>query len=557
VNDAPVAVNDSLAVNGEGPAVIVDVLSNDTDIDATQSLFVTGVNVATDPDADEFVGAATRGQVRLNPNGTISYFPTSAFSFLAPGETAEDSFTYTVSDGKDTDTATVAIVVTGTAFSTDQNFAPIAFDDQATTSILTGLVYIDALANDTDPNGDSLEITQLFAGGIPGGAVIDDDGQGIFYDPLDDLNGLATGETAEVSFTYGVTDGRGGTDTATVKVTVTGSGSGTVNLPPVARPDSVAGPASAPIAGNVLADNGFGADSDPEGGALTVTALNNSAAAVGTAVTLASGAELTLQASGLFTYDPAGAPAPGPGETLSDSFTYTIRDAEGLAASASVSVTREGAAFREIFGTPGKDMFDLGPDQLGPDLPVRIFGDDGDDTARFGAEFAGAEVGRVEGGFRIETADGGVIEVIGVETLIFGDTGLLVDQSLAAAQAALLFEVLLDRAIDPLGLANYKAQIEGGRGLAAIGDEIFGGDEAMALFGIEPTPFMTVDRMFMQGLERPVDMGGEEFYVPRLTDGTFSEGDVAVSVALGPEAAGVHEDILSDGVLIAFDEISV
>ncbi|RZJ45486.1 MAG: VCBS repeat-containing protein, partial [Brevundimonas sp.] len=61
------------------------------------------------------------------------------------------------------------------------------------------------------------------------------------------------------------------------------------------------------ITGNVFADNGAGVDEPQAGGSLAVAAVNGSAAAVGTQITLPSGALLTLNANGTFAYDQNGA----------------------------------------------------------------------------------------------------------------------------------------------------------------------------------------------------------------------------------------------------------
>jgi Bacterial Ig domain len=74
-------------------------------------------------------------------------------------------------------------------------------------------------------------------------------------------------------------------------------------------------------------------DSDPDGDSLTVTAVNGSAV-IGSAVTLASGATLTVQSNGAFVYTPAFH------YTGADSFGYTISDGN-LTASATVSIAVE------------------------------------------------------------------------------------------------------------------------------------------------------------------------------------------------------------------------
>ncbi|MBD2519856.1 cadherin-like domain-containing protein [Nostoc sp. FACHB-973] len=101
VNDAPVAVNDSVSTFF-GTTVNIPVsslLANDTDIDST-GLSITGVS------------GASNGTAVLNNNGTanntaddfVSFTPTLLF-------TGNASFNYTLSDGSLTDTATVTVAV--------------------------------------------------------------------------------------------------------------------------------------------------------------------------------------------------------------------------------------------------------------------------------------------------------------------------------------------------------------------------------------------------------------------------------------------------------------
>ena len=63
----------------------IDVLANDSDPDL-DPLTVTGVDTS-----------GTLGQVSVNPDGTIDYDPGSAFQFLGQGESATDSFEYSIS----------------------------------------------------------------------------------------------------------------------------------------------------------------------------------------------------------------------------------------------------------------------------------------------------------------------------------------------------------------------------------------------------------------------------------------------------------------------------
>ena len=89
-NVAPDAVDDEADVN-KGASVIVSVLDNDVDADG-DDLTITSI---TQPAV---------GTVVDNGNGTITYTSTGS-------SCDDDSFTYTVSDGALTDTATVAVTV--------------------------------------------------------------------------------------------------------------------------------------------------------------------------------------------------------------------------------------------------------------------------------------------------------------------------------------------------------------------------------------------------------------------------------------------------------------
>lgn len=116
-----------------------------------------------------------------------------------------DSFSYQVCDTLNVcDTATVTITVTS------MNDSPVANDDTATT--LSGVpVTIDVLANDTDADGDSLTVTGVTQ--PPNGTVQVNANNTVTYQSNCGFQGLDT-------FTYTISDGSGGTDTAQVTVRV-------------------------------------------------------------------------------------------------------------------------------------------------------------------------------------------------------------------------------------------------------------------------------------------------------------------------------------------------
>ena len=95
-------------------------------------------------------------------------------------------------------------------FEPDPNTAPIATDDDATTTKRTP-VTIDVLANDRDPDGGALTVTGTSTP-AHGTATVEADGS-VTYQPERSFRGSDT-------FTYTIADAAGGTDTATVSVTV-------------------------------------------------------------------------------------------------------------------------------------------------------------------------------------------------------------------------------------------------------------------------------------------------------------------------------------------------
>ena len=114
------------------------------------------------------------------------------------------------------------------------------------------------------------------------------------------------------------------------------------NAAPDAQDDAFVVDADAALMGDVTADNGAGPDADADGDALSVAAVNGQAAAVGAVLTLASGAVVTAQADGSFSYDPSGAfDGLVVGETATDGWTYTITDGQATDV-ASVTVTVHG-----------------------------------------------------------------------------------------------------------------------------------------------------------------------------------------------------------------------
>jgi Ca2+-binding RTX toxin-like protein len=108
-------------------------------------------------------------------------------------------------------------------------------------------------------------------------------------------------------------------------------------IAPVAANDTATTDENTAVNINVL-----GNDTDANGDSLTVTQVNGNSVTVGTPITLASGALLTLNANSTFDYNPNGQfESLGVGATASDSFIYTASD-NGGNSTATVNLTING-----------------------------------------------------------------------------------------------------------------------------------------------------------------------------------------------------------------------
>ena len=116
VNDAPVATNDAYPVNEDDTLVVSTaegVLTNDADVDSINLTVVVSEN-------------PTSGTITLNSDGIFTYTPNADYF-------GDESFEYTVSDGENEVTATVAIAIT------DVNDPPVISDPISITVESTGL----------------------------------------------------------------------------------------------------------------------------------------------------------------------------------------------------------------------------------------------------------------------------------------------------------------------------------------------------------------------------------------------------------------------------------
>src|SRR5690606_29460527 len=121
------------------------------------------------------------------------------------GFSGVDTFTYRVRDGGglESNLATVTINVT------PGNAPPLAVDDTAVANG-TDPVTITVLGNDSDPDGDVINVTDHTQ---PSSGTVTRTGNTFVYTAAEGFTGVAT-------FTYTISDAAGLTSTATVTITV-------------------------------------------------------------------------------------------------------------------------------------------------------------------------------------------------------------------------------------------------------------------------------------------------------------------------------------------------
>ncbi len=336
-----------------------DPLSNDMDIDAFEdgapvTVNFDGSDVDNDDDASTLVYsivstlAVGEGTVANNGNGTFTFVPGGDFQDLAQGETQDVTFTYKATDqhSAESNVATVTVTVTGV------NDDPTAVADAYTVDqdVETTLAAAGVLTNDIDPDtSDSKTVTKLNGTDLDGGtnsltvtstkgAIFTLHADGSFsYDPRnsEELKALDPGDTDDDQFTYTMSDPHGQTSQTTITFTVEG-----VNDTPVAADDDTYATGQTQtlvIDPDGVLSNDEDADADDT---IVVTELNGNSNLLLSQLST-EGATVTIAADGSFTYDPttsATLAALARGDTLNDTFSYTIEDTHGATDTATVTV---------------------------------------------------------------------------------------------------------------------------------------------------------------------------------------------------------------------------
>ncbi len=203
VNDAPIAVANTATVQEDGGPVTLNVLANDIDVDA---------------------------------GDTLSLF--SLTTTIADSAGAQSS-------------ANVVVTVAGV------NDAPTAVANAYSISEDSGPVALTVLANDTDVDaGDTKTVTAVNTAGLQGTAVVSGDGASVIYTVSSAFQSLMSGQTATESFTYTMRDSAGALSTAAVTITIIGADEPVIYINP---PTTGTGPYPGTSGDDVMSGTG-GAD---------------------------------------------------------------------------------------------------------------------------------------------------------------------------------------------------------------------------------------------------------------------------------------------------------
>ncbi len=354
VNDAPVAVDDVASTLVNTPVNNINVLVNDSDVDNLNSELTVSSPVLTDP---------TQGVVSVNADGSLNFTP-------ATGVVGPVEITYTLTDpGGLSDTATLTVNVTSNGVPTvtipnddtiGANTDDIVVAEDGTTSgsftvsAPDGLVSVQiggstisaaalagaSVATPVDVTGETNGTLQI-TGYDAGTGVIS-----YTYDPTGtstDHTGAPNDSVTE-SLAIVVNDSAGNTGTGTLDIGITDT------APTAAADTRTVSEDDLSSTGNVI--TGVNASADTLGAdATTVVGVAvgdaGGIAVSGNVGSVVSGTygDLTIGSDGAYTYATnAAAQALNAGDSVTDTFSYTIEDSDGDSSTVTVTLTVTGAS---------------------------------------------------------------------------------------------------------------------------------------------------------------------------------------------------------------------
>ena len=326
-NQAPVANADTATVSENAGATTINVLGNDTDPNSGDTLRVQSVNTA-----------GLFGTVTIGANGAnIAYTPAASFQSLGAGQTATETFSYTVADAAGaTSTATVTVTIVGANDAAVIGAATLVnvTEDVGTNGsgnlTASGTISI----SDVDQGQSSFQTGVTGSTGNLGSLILATNGAYTYSVANAAAQSLGAGQAKVDTFTITALDGT----TQQISFTIHGANDGAMIGDPSGA--EVTEDVNVSVQGNLTA-TGTILISDADQG------QSSFASSTGALGNLGS---LLLAADGSYTYSVANAATQflGAGQSKVDTFTVTALDGT----TKQVSFTIHGANDGATIGTP-------------------------------------------------------------------------------------------------------------------------------------------------------------------------------------------------------------
>lgn len=308
-NTPPQAANDGGPLDPLGPLTFSAVVAPFS-ISAAR-LLANDIDADGDPLSLDSVGQGLNGIASLDADGNVVFRPSAEFAQLGGG------FQYTISDSAGA-SASASVILSSLD---PDNRPPVALNDgdpfslagllstAADTPLLVSAAHL--LFNDTDPDGDSLNLSAV-SNATNGNALLQADGD-VLFTPDNQFGDLGFG-----SFSYTLSDGRGGSAVAQVQIFRD-------NQAPVLGPDALR--IADGVATILSVDSLLANDVDPDGDTLQLSRVSNP---VNGTVALDGAGQIIFTPDALFSSSGVGG------------FTYTVNDGYlGGQVSAQVSLSKQ------------------------------------------------------------------------------------------------------------------------------------------------------------------------------------------------------------------------
>lgn len=179
----------------------------------------------------------------------------------------------------------------------------------------------------------------------------------------------------------------------------------------------------------------------------------------------------------------------------------------------------------------------------------------GNDTLDAGTGFDAVQMTGKSSDYNLTIVDGQLVitdktdatkvtTVKNAEIIQFGanDT-VVVTANETDATAMRLYETVLNRSPDAGGADYWLTQLDNGQSLYSIATGFLGSAEFQAA-NVSMTNAAFVDYMYLNGLDRPAEAAGKEYWTKLLDDNTINRAEVAIHIVGSAEAVATSDTVL-------------